>query len=207
MSSHEIEQLLHQYGLGLVFTAVALQAVGVPVPGTTALVAAAVYAGTSHGLPIVGVIAAGAAGALLGTTAGFALGRWRGEPVLLWLAGRLRQTPARVERLRREFDEHGAAWLFVGRFVSGLRNLTGLVAGASGMALRRFLPLSAAAALVWALVNGLEYYWFGHALVGAATWLQIVLLCVGLTWTVVSFRLLGRRARRRRAGQASPEEA
>jgi membrane protein DedA with SNARE-associated domain len=43
------------------------------------LIAAAVYAGTSHGLPITGVIAAGALGALLGTTGGYAVGRWRGE--------------------------------------------------------------------------------------------------------------------------------
>jgi membrane protein DedA with SNARE-associated domain len=45
----------------LVFAVVGLQALGVPLPGTTALIAAAVYAATSHGLPIAGVIA-GASG-------------------------------------------------------------------------------------------------------------------------------------------------
>src|SRR5690348_13455612 len=88
VGSQEIQHLLHDYGLGVVFGVVALQALGVPLPGTTVLVAAALYAGASHGLPIAGVIAAGALGALVGTTGAYALGRWRGERVLLAAARR-----------------------------------------------------------------------------------------------------------------------
>ena len=179
------------------FTVVALQAAGAPLPGTTALIAAALYAATAHGLPIAGVIAAGALGALTGTTAGFALGRWGGESLLLRIGARLRQSPERVQRLRREFAAHGAGWLLVGRFISGVRNVCGLVAGASGMPLRTFLPLSAAAATAWALVNALEYYWFGHALAGASTWVQVLLVCVGVAWALLTVRLLRRRALRR----------
>lgn len=197
MSPHEIHHLLHAYGLGLVFSVVALQALGAPLPGTTVLVAAAVYAGAGHGLPITGVVVAGVAGALAGTTGGFAVGRWRGERVLLWIAQRLRRPPARVQQVRELFAAHGGAWVFIGRFISGLRNVTGLLAGASGMPLERFLPVSAAAALVWALTNALEYYWFGGVLAGADTWLQIVLACAGLAWAVGSLTLLRRRALRR----------
>jgi membrane protein DedA with SNARE-associated domain len=197
VSAHEIHQLLNQYGLGVVFLAAAAQAFGAPVPGTTVLVAAALYAGTSHGLPITGVIAAGVLGVVCGTTAGYGLGRWRGEPVLLWVARRLRQSPARVHHLRREFAEHGAAWVFVGRFITGVRNVTGLLAGASGMRLDRFLAVSTAAALAWAVINALEYYFFGGALAAASTWLQVALICVGLAWMAVSLNLLRRRALRR----------
>lgn len=194
MSSHEIAHLLHQYGLGLVFAVVGSQALGAPLPGTTVLIAAAVYAGTTHGLPIVGVIAAGAVGAVAGTSAGFMLGRWRGESVLLWVARRLRQRPDRVQRLRAELALHGGAWLFVGRFISGLRNVTGLLAGSSAMSVTRFLLITIAAALVWATTNALGYYWFGHALAGADTWVQVVLICAGLGWIAVSLNLLRRRA-------------
>lgn len=197
MGSGTITQLVHQYGCLLVFTVVALQAVGAPLPGTTALIAAALYASTAHGLPIVGVIVAGALGALAGTTVGFALGRWGGEGLLLAIGARLRQSPARVQRLRQEFAVNGAGWLLVGRFVSGVRNVCGQVAGASGMPLRTFLPLSAAAATAWALVNALEYYWFGYALAGTSTWVRVVLVCAGLAWMLLTVRLLRRRARRR----------
>jgi phosphatidylglycerol lysyltransferase len=197
VGSHEIQHLLHQYGCALVFAAVALQAAGAPLPGTTALIAAALYAATANGLPIAGVIAAGALGALVGTSVGFVLGRWRGEQVLFAVGRRLRQPPERVQALRSEFAQRGAVWLFVGRFVTGLRNLTGLLAGASGMPAARFLALSAAAATVWALVCSLEYYFFGHALAAADTWLQILLVCAGVAWLFVSFDLLRRRALRR----------
>jgi membrane protein DedA with SNARE-associated domain len=197
VSSHEIQHLLHQYGYGVVFAVVALQAMGAPLPGTTALIAAALYAATNHGLSIIGVIAAGALGALAGTSAGFALGRWGGERLLQRVARPLRQSPERVQLLRGEFAAHGGAWVFVGRFITGLRNVTGLLAGASGMPLTRFLPISAAAAMTWALINSLGYYWFGHALSGADTWLQIVLVCAGLGWLLLSLNLLRRRALRR----------
>jgi membrane protein DedA with SNARE-associated domain len=205
VGTHEIEHLLHQYGLGLVFAAVALQAAGAPLPGTTALVAAALYASTSHGLPIAGVIAAGALGAFVGTTAGFALGRWRGERLLARFGRLLRQTPERVEMARSEFAAHGAWFLVIGRFITVVRNLIGLLAGASGMRVSVFLPVTAAAASVWALVNGLEYYWFGHALAGANTWVQVALVGAGIAWLLLSLSVLRRRVLRRMRGQPRGE--
>ena len=193
MGAHEIHHLVREYGILLVFLAVALQAMGPPVPGTTVLIAAAVYAATG-GLPLPGVIAAGALGALVGTTVGYGVGRWGGERLLLGVGARVRQNPERVQQLRRAFAAHGGVWLLVGRFFTGGRNLMGLLAGSSGMAMRRFLPISAAAALAWTLLNALEYYYFGHALLAAGTWLKVVLVCGGIAWMVLSFGLLRRRA-------------
>ena len=203
VSSHEITHLVHQYGLVLVFGFTALQALCLPVPGTTALIAAALYAGTAHGLPIAGVIAAGVLGALAGTTAGFALGRWGGERPLVRIGARVRQSPERVTWLRREFAARGGIFVFVGRFITGIRNVVGLLAGASDMPLLRFLPISAAAATVWASVNALEYYWFGHALAGASRLVQVAMVCVGIVWLLVSLNFLRRRVLRRVASSAA----
>jgi membrane protein DedA with SNARE-associated domain len=190
VSSHEITQLIHEFGLIAVFLAAGLQAMGFPVPGGTALVIAGVDASAKDGLPLVGVIAAGALGALVGGTAGFAVGRWRGEPVLFRVGRLLRQEPGRVQELRRQFQSHAIAPLFIARFVTGLRNAAGLVAGASGVAFGLFLAVSAVAALAWSALITLEYYFAGHAILGAPTWLQIVLIVVGLVATIVSFRFL-----------------
>ena len=196
MGTHEIHHLVGQYGCLLVFVAVALQAFGLPLPGTTVLVAAAVYAAAGHGLPISGVVLAGALGALAGTSAGFAVGRLGGEGLLLRVGGWVRIAPERVQQLRGQFASHGVGLLFISRFITGLRNAAGLVAGASGMSLRRFLPVSAAAAVTWASLNALEYYWFGHALLGASTWVRVALVVGGVAWLVVSFGLIRRRALR-----------
>jgi membrane protein DedA with SNARE-associated domain len=163
------------------------------------------YAATSHGLPIWGVIAAAAGGALVGTSTAFWLGRRGGEPILIRIGRRLNREPERVQQLRREFAAHGGAWLIFGRWVTGVRNVAGLVAGASGMPVNRFLRYSVVAAVVWALVEGLKYYWFGRALEGAGTWVQVVLIVAGLGWTVGSFVILRRRALRRlRRASESP---
>lgn len=180
----------------LVFVMVALQAFCLPVPGTTVLVAAALYAATGHDLPIEGVIAAGALGAIAGATAAFALGRWGGERLVLRLGGRLRQSPERVQELRRTFATQGVLLVFIGRFITGLRNVTGLLAGTSGMAFGRFLAVSSMAALAWALLNGLEYYFFGHALMGASAWVRVVLVVAGIAWLVISLGVIRRRALR-----------
>jgi membrane protein DedA with SNARE-associated domain len=205
VSSHEITQVIHEFGLIAVFLAAGLQAVGFPVPGGTALVIAGMDASTKHGLPLGGVIAAGALGALLGGTAGFLVGRWRGEPVLLGVGRLLRQDPERVQELRAQFQRHAVAPLFIARFITGLRNAAGLVAGASGVPLGRFLAVSAVAALAWSALITLEYYFAGHAILGAPTWLQIVLIVVGVLTTIASFRFLrvGLGARRRRPAQAA----
>ena len=59
-----------------------------------------------------------------------------------------------------------------------------------------YLNDAAAAAIAWAMVNALEYYWFGHALLGASRWVQVALIVAGLAWLVISFTLLRRWALR-----------
>ena len=198
-------QLIHEFGLVAVFLAAGLQAMGFPVPGGTALVIAGIDASTKDGLPLEGVIAAGALGALFGGTAGFAIGRWRGEPVLLCVGRLFRQEPERVQELRIQFQRHAIAPLFIARFITGLRNAAGLVAGASGVTLGRFLAVSAVAALAWSALITLEYYFVGHAILGAPTWLQIVLIIVGVLATIASYRFLriGLPVRGRRPAETS----
>lgn len=205
MGSHEITQLIHQFGLLAVFLAAGLQAMGFPVPGGTALVVAGIDASTKDGLPLEGVIAAGALGALLGGTAGFGVGRWRGEPVLRRVGRLFRQGPERVQELRSQFQRHAIAPLFIARFITGFRNAAGLVAGASGVPFGRFLAVTAVAGLAWSALITLEYYFVGHALLGAPTWLQIVLVVVGVLATIASFRFLriGLGGRERRPAEAA----
>lgn len=207
MSAHEITQLIHEYGLLVIFLATGLQAVGFPVPGGTALALAGIDASTKHGLPLAGVMSAGALGALLGATAGFMLGRWRGESLLLRLGRLFRQKPERVQALREEFQKHALAPLFIARFVTGARNAAGLLAGASGMVFIRFFVVSAAAAVAWSALIAVEYYLAGHALLGAPSWLQILLIIVGIVATILSFRLLRPGALSRGGGAPNAADA
>jgi hypothetical protein len=65
-ATHDLSYLLETYGYVVVLLFVAIESTGIPLPGESILVAAAIYAGTTHHLAIVWVIVAAANGAILG---------------------------------------------------------------------------------------------------------------------------------------------
>jgi membrane protein DedA with SNARE-associated domain len=81
-AAHDLNHLLATYGYWAVLLFVAIESTGIPFPGETMLLAAAIYAGTTHHLPIAGVVAAAAAGAILGDNLGFAIGHEGGFRLL-----------------------------------------------------------------------------------------------------------------------------
>ena len=66
MLLQHLQALIAEHGYIVVAAIVALESMGLPLPGETTLVTAAVYAGTTHRLDIGVVIAAAAAGAIVG---------------------------------------------------------------------------------------------------------------------------------------------
>ena len=83
VSTHTIEGWLDSYGYLVVFLLVMIESIGVPVPGETALVGAALYAGSTGKLEIELVIAVAVAGAIIGDNIGYEVGRYGGAKVLL----------------------------------------------------------------------------------------------------------------------------
>jgi membrane protein DedA with SNARE-associated domain len=110
-----VQHVIQHYGYGAIFVIVMLESGGIPMPGETILVTAAVYAGTKHALDIRWVIAAAAGGAILGDNIGFWVGREFGEPLLIkW--GHLVGLDARKRMLGRYlFARYGGSIVFLGR--------------------------------------------------------------------------------------------
>lgn len=160
-SNGEVAHLISAYGYATVAGVVGLESVGFPVPGETALIAAAVIAGTTHALNIWLVIAAAAGGAILGGGVGYALGRWFGYRLMVRYGRYVRLTAPRLKLGQYLFQRHGAKVVFLGRFVAVLRALAALLAGASRMAWSRFLIANAAGSAVWATSYGLAAWGLG----------------------------------------------
>ena len=196
ISGHEIDHLLGRWGYWLVFLVVLAQASGVPVPGTTALAAAAVYAGTTHRLAIAGVITAAAAGAIIGFAVSFAVGRYGGWRLLDRYGTRLGLTAVRLRSARAFFASRGGAVVVLSRFVTGLRTWGGLIAGANLMPWPRFLVMNVIGGLAWSIVNGVGYYLFGDAINSASTAVQILLVALAVASFLATIAVLRHRARR-----------
>jgi membrane protein DedA with SNARE-associated domain len=152
------------YGYWTVGGIIALESMGLPLPGEATLIAAAVYAGETHHLNIWLVIAAGAAGAILGDNIGFWIGREIGYRLLLRYGHYVYLTEARIKLGQYLFLRHGGKIVFFGRFVALLRALAAILAGANHMSWLRFLLFNAAGGIVWAVLYGLAAYHVGHAL-------------------------------------------
>ena len=148
-------------GYAAVFALIAVETMGIPVPGETALIAAALLAHRGQ-LEIVPLVAIAAAAAILGDNVGFTIGRHGGRRLLL-RPGPFRHHQQRVIDYGEPFFErHGPKAVFLGRWVSGLRIASAWLAGINGMNWPTFLFWNALGGIAWACSIALGVYFLGH---------------------------------------------
>jgi membrane protein DedA with SNARE-associated domain len=169
---------------------IALESMGVPVPGETALVAAALYAGKTQALNIWVLIAFASAGAILGDNIGYWIGREIGFRVLLRYGSYIGLTERRIKLGEYLFQRHGGKIVFFGRFIPLLRSLAALVAGLNQMGWPRFVIFNAVGGISWATCYGLAAFYFGKQIeaftrpLGAALLLTSTIIFLGLLFFV-----------------------
>ena len=188
----QLEQWLTDYGLLAVFLMVGIESIGVPVPGETMLIVAALYAGSTHKLSIVLIVLAAAAGAIVGDNIGYSVGRHGGWPLLKRHGHRVGIDERRLKLGRYLFLTHGGKVVFFGRFISILRTYAAALAGANHMPFRRFFSFNASGGLIWAAVYGLGYYFAAHLLKQLDTPVTVALIVIAAL-AVVGFLAFIRR--------------
>jgi len=170
--------------------AIGLESMGVPVPGETALVAAALYAGKTQALNIWVLILFASAGAILGDNIGYWIGRELGFRVLLRYGSYIGLTESRIKLGEYLFQRHGGKVVFFGRFIALLRTLAALMAGLNQMSWPRFLVFNAAGAILWTTCYGLTAFYFGKQIevftrpVGLALLLIGTIIVLGSLWFI-----------------------
>ncbi|MEV8568169.1 DedA family protein [Streptomyces sp. NPDC051322] len=140
--------LLDDYGYLAVGVVICIEDFGVPVPGETILIAAAVYAGAGQ-LNIILVAVIAVLAAVLGDNIGYLIGRTGGRAFVHRWGRYVFLTPARFQKAEDFFTRHGGKIVTVARFIEGLRQANGIIAGTSGMPWRRFLVFNTLGAVLW----------------------------------------------------------
>jgi membrane protein DedA with SNARE-associated domain len=144
------------------FAFVALESLGIPLPGETTLIAAAVYAGTTHHLNIGIVFLVAAIAATVGDNAGY------------WVGSARRQ-----RRLLRAIRE-------------GAAHLRGVLRGLTSMRWPRFTMFNAAGGVAWAVLFAFGAFGLGAAATGVGQAITLVGLAVSGVLTVAAIFLARR---------------
>ncbi len=158
---HSLEPALRDYGYLAVAGFIFLEDFGVPVPGETVLILGAVYAGTGR-LSVWLVWLLGVLAALGGDNVGFAIGHFGGRRLLERFGRYVLLTPEKLDRAAAFFDRHGGKIIIVARFIEGLRQANGIIAGSTGMHWARFLVFNAIGAVLWVSVWTSVGYFSGN---------------------------------------------
>jgi membrane protein DedA with SNARE-associated domain len=171
--------LIATYGYLAIGVIIALESMGLPLPGESVLVLAALYT-ARHNHSIAGIVASAATGAVLGDNVGYWIGRQFGYGLLLRYGDRTGLSASRIKLGQYLFLRHGGKVVFFGRFVPVLRMLAAVLAGVNRMDWRRFLLANTAGGILWASAVGFGAYLFGRAVMHVATPLSITLVTVSL---------------------------
>jgi membrane protein DedA with SNARE-associated domain len=208
-----LEPVLNHYGYLAVAGLVLVEDFGIPVPGETILIAASLYAGAGRlNVVAVGVIATLAA--ITGDNIGFAIGHFGGRALALRYGKYVFLTAERLDKAEYFFDRHGGKIIVAARFIEGLRQANGIVAGITGMHWKKFVVFNALGAALWVGVWVTLGYLAGNHIITIYDQvtrysLYLLIALVVLIAALIARWLLRRRARGRTraasAAQASPE--
>jgi membrane protein DedA with SNARE-associated domain len=179
---HEhLQHLIAAYGYWAIGIVVGLESMGIPLPGETMLVLAAIYAAADPSLNIWAVIGAAALGSILGDNTGYWIGKRYALPLLVRFGAHIGMTAARIKVGQYLFRAHGAKVVFLGRFVALLRILAAFLAGVNHMPWRSFLLANAAGAVLWATTFGIAGFYFGKLMFQVHHTIAVGMFIIALT--------------------------
>lgn len=190
---------LDHYGLWAILALVLLEDFGIPVPGETVLIAGAVYAGSGR-LNIVAVGCIGFIAAVIGDNIGYAIGRFGGRALVLRWGKYVFITEERLDKAEDFFDHHGGKIIVIARFIEGLRQANGIIAGIAEMHWLRFVAFNALGAALWVGTWVTAGYFAGQHISAIYHYITVYSLYALIAFAVLlaAYVLMRLRKRRRR---------
>jgi membrane protein DedA with SNARE-associated domain len=208
-----LDSLAHtvdHYGYWAIALLLLLENLGVPViPGELAMIVGAIFAGTGRaGLNIVVVGVVAVVTSFAGAELGYLIGRFAGRELILRYGRYVLLKPHHLDRAEAIVSRYGGLVVIIARYIVGLREANGLIAGISQMRWLTFTIFNAAGAAAWVATWVSIGYLAGdhideiYADINHAALYLLMALAVLLVG-FIAWRLL---RRRRQAGHHPPEE-
>jgi membrane protein DedA with SNARE-associated domain len=196
---------LDHYGYLFIAVLLLLENIGIPVvPGEFALIAGAIFAGTGRAglnVVLVGVIAVIVA--VVGAEIGYYIGRFAGRELILRYGKYVLLKPEHLDRAEAVVSRYGGIVVIIARFIVGLREANGIIAGITQMRWLTFLVFNVIGACAWVATWVTLGYVAGDHIATIYVDINRYFLYVLIALVVLLAGYIGwRRLRRRRAGQS-----
>ena len=209
---HSVAPILDRWGYLALAAVMVVESFGVPAPGQTIMVAASIYSSTGR-MNIYVVALVSFVTAVVGDNIGYWIGLRGGRKAVHRWGKYIFITPARLEKAEKFFARRGNRIIVVARFIDGLRQLNGVIAGITKMPWKTFLIYNAIGAAIWVGWWTTVAYLFGSNLVTIIDhahkykWpaIALVVLAVGI-YVVLHVRHIRRRRARSATAAATPVE-
>jgi membrane protein DedA with SNARE-associated domain len=199
-----MHDLIQAYGLRTLFVVVLLECIGIPMPGETALVATALYAGSTYQFSLTSVVIVAATAAILGDNIGYMIGRTIGIRLIMRYGRYVHLNEPRLKVGQYLFIRHGGKIVFFGRFIAILRTYSAILAGVNLMSWRHFLIMNGLGGICWATIFGAGAYVLGNTFtrVAGPVGLLLFVAAIGCVAAGVFFFRHHERQLERRADEA-----
>ncbi|MEL6578444.1 MAG: DedA family protein [Cyanobacteria bacterium J06621_12] len=144
-----LQELARLYGYWAVFVGIAIENMGIPLPGETIVIVGGFLAGSGE-LNYWWVLGSAIAGAVLGDNFGYWVGRFGGWKLVVKIGTIFRLQEQQLEQVKDRYSQNAVQAVFFGRFVTLLRIFAGPLAGITRMPYKQFLLCNFGGAAVWA---------------------------------------------------------
>jgi membrane protein DedA with SNARE-associated domain len=202
---------LDHYGVGAIALLLLLENIGVPViPGELAMIAGAIFAGTGRaGLNVVEVGVVSVAAAIAGAEIGYLIGKFAGRELVLRYGKWVLIKPHHLDRAEAVVSRFGGIVVIIARFIVGLREANGIIAGITQMRWLTFGWFNVLGACAWVATWVSIGYVAGGA-IGAIyrnvnRFALYVVLALAVLLAAYIIRRVVRRRRHRAASTAASE--
>jgi membrane protein DedA with SNARE-associated domain len=145
-----LEPWIHHYGVAAVGVILVFESLGLPLPGESLLVIAAILASRGD-ISFPGLLISAWVGSVIGDNIGYLIGRMLGHRLVYRYGAKIGLTSERLHRVEAVFARYGPVTVAFARFFSVLRQLNGVVAGTVQMDWRRFMAFNALGGALWVL--------------------------------------------------------
>jgi membrane protein DedA with SNARE-associated domain len=153
-----VKPYINHYGYWAVFFGIFFESLGVPLPGETLIIVAGLVAAKGV-LNLTWVIALAVAATFISNNISYAAGYFGGHAFLCKYGKYIFLNENRIQALENFMKRHGNKVVVIARFIIGMRQFNGFIAGMAKMPFWKFALFNMLGAVLWVgWWTGLSYY-------------------------------------------------